>query len=65
MLCPRTLQHCIDDLCHGSGCLEMGGYPMLAECHACGGYIDEEYPEDSTCICGSDDDVWFPDAPEA
>jgi len=56
MLCTKTGKGCCDDLCHGSGCLEMDGYAMLAECDVCGGIVDEEIPECSTCTCGDDDD---------
>jgi len=56
MLCPKTGQPCCDDLCHGSGCLQMDGYPMLAVCDRCGGTIDEGNPECSTCFCDDEDD---------
>ena len=61
MLCPKDSKPCCDDLCHGGGCLEMDGYPMLATCSFCGGTIDEAMPECSTCTCG-DDDGFFDDA---
>lgn len=55
MLCPKDGTYCCDDLCHGAGCLVMDGYAMLAECDFCGGTIDEEIPECSTCTCGRED----------
>lgn len=55
MICPKDGSPCCDDLCHGSGCLQMEGYPMLAECDLCGGLVDEEMPECSTCTCGGGD----------
>jgi hypothetical protein len=33
---------------------------MLAECDICGGTIDEEIPECSTCTC-HDDDSYYQD----
>ena len=39
MLCPKDGQPCCDDLCCGSGCLRMNGYPMLVECDVCGGTV--------------------------
>lgn len=58
MLCPKTGQPCIDDICHGAGCLEMEGYPMLRVCDFCGGTIDEGIPECSTCTCDDDEEYW-------
>lgn len=55
MICPKDGSPCCDDLCRGSGCLRMDGYPMLAECDLCGGLVDEEMPECSTCTCGGGD----------
>lgn len=54
-ICPRTNKSCPDDLCHGSGCMEMDGYQMLEVCHACGGTIDCEIPDCGTCSCDEDD----------
>lgn len=55
MLCPKDGTACPDDLCHGSGCMEMEGYPMLRRCDICGGTIDEENQECGTCECDDDD----------
>ena len=55
MICPSTLETCISDLCYGSGCMEMDGYGMLAQCDICGGLIDEEIAELSTCTCDDGD----------
>lgn len=60
MLCPKTGAGCCDDLCYGAGCLEMGGYAMLAICDFCGGTIDEEIPDCGTCTC-NDDDAFYGD----
>lgn len=54
-LCPKDYKPCCDDLCHGGGCLRMGGYAMLQECDVCKGIIDEEIPDCGTCTCGQDD----------
>lgn len=60
MRCPKDGSACCDDMCHGAGCLQMDGYAMLAECDVCGGLIDEEIPDCSTCTCGDDDgDGWY------
>lgn len=61
MLCPKTNKPCCDDLCHGSGCLEMDGYPMLKICDRCGGTIDEEIHDCGTCSCDDDYDFNFND----
>lgn len=61
MHCPADGCACCDDLCHGAGCLKMGGYPMLAICDVCGGEIDEAIPECGTCTCDDDDDYWYED----
>lgn len=45
----------MDDLCHGSGCLQMNGYPMLQHCSVCGGLIDEEISDCSTCTCDDEE----------
>lgn len=29
-ICPKDLLPCIDDLCYGSGCMQLGGEPMVA-----------------------------------
>lgn len=57
MRCPKDGSACCDDLCHGGGCLEMNGYPMLAECNVCGGTIDEEIPDCGTCTCDDYEDI--------
>ena len=60
MLCPKDGTPCCDDLCHGSGCLAMGGYEMLSVCDFCGGTIDIEVPDCSTCKCEDEyDDFAF------
>ncbi len=54
-LCPADGRPCCDDLCHGGGCMRLGGYQMLERCQFCKGTIDTELPECSTCTCGDDD----------
>ena len=54
-ICPKNNQPCMDDMCRGSGCMEMDGYAMLQRCQFCNGTIDEELPECSTCTCEDDD----------
>lgn len=49
-LCPKDESACWDDLCYGSGCMQMNGYPMLEVCQVCGGTIDEEL-DCGTCTC--------------
>jgi hypothetical protein len=56
MICPRDGKPCCDDLCYGGGCLRMDGYPMLSVCTFCGGLIDNEIHECSTCTC---DDEYY------
>lgn len=51
MLCPKDRRPCIDDLCRGGGCIELGGAELLEQCQICGGTIDPESPLDSTCSC--------------
>lgn len=46
-LCPKTLQPCCDDICHGSGCLEMGGASMVEKCVHCGAF----YQDHEECDC--------------
>jgi len=58
VICPKDGTACPDDLCHGSGCLQMGGYPMLSRCDHCGGTIDHEIPSCGTCSCDDDE---YPD----
>ena len=61
-LCPKDYTACCDDLCHGSGCMQMNGYAMLLVCDVCKGVIDEEIPDCSTCTCDGDveeDDSWI------
>lgn len=55
MICPYDMSGCPDDLCYGSGCMQMNGYPMLDVCFVCGGAIDEE-GDLSTCTCDGDMD---------
>jgi len=59
MLCPLDNKGCCDDLCRGSGCLRMDGYPMLRICDVCGETIDEAIPECSSCTCGENDYEYF------
>ena len=54
-ICPRTMEPCIDDMCYGGGCMEMEGYEMLEVCQFCGGTIDHEIAECSTCTCDEED----------
>jgi len=61
MICPKSGRGCCDDMCYGSGCLEMDGYPMLRICRSCGGTIDEEIPDCGTCSCDDDDDYLYDD----
>lgn len=56
MICPKDLRACPDDLCHGSGCMQMDGYPMLSVCPACKGLIDTENADLGSCTC--DDERW-------
>jgi hypothetical protein len=54
-LCPSDLKPCCDDLCHGGGCLQEGGEPMVEVCQHCG----QPIIEDEGCECdptGYDDD---------
>jgi len=51
LVCPKDCKQCWDDLCRGSGCMRMDGYPMLEKCSSCGGFIDDEIMECSTCTC--------------
>ncbi len=57
-ICPHDKEPCCDDLCYGSGCLRMNGYPMLHRCVICGGLEDEENPDCGSCSCDADE---FPD----
>lgn len=61
MKCPNSGEPCLDDVCRGSGCLELDGYPMLERCPNCGGDIDKEIPDCSTCTCDFDDNDEFED----
>ena len=54
LVCPKNGYACMDDICRGSGCIEMDGYQMLRQCDFCGGWIDAEIPECSTCTCDDD-----------
>jgi hypothetical protein len=56
MICPKDGTACPDDLCHGSGCMAMDGYPMLSICPHCRGTVDEEIPDCGTCRFDDDDD---------
>lgn len=55
MICPKDGKGCCDDLCRGSGCMLMDGYPMLEVCHVCKGTIDHEIEDCSTCTCGDEE----------
>jgi hypothetical protein len=59
MICPKDGNGCTDDLCRGSGCMAMGGYPMLETCPRCSGTVDHENTSLGSCECGEDDD--YPD----
>lgn len=61
MYCPKDGKACMNDLCHGAGCLVMDGYAMLAVCDFCGGMIDEEIPDCGTCTCDGDEPGWCDD----
>lgn len=50
-ICPKDGSGCCDDICHGSGCMAMGGYTMLEVCPVCKGTIDEQCYDLSTCTC--------------
>lgn len=54
MICPKSGMGCPDDLCHGGGCMEMDGYPMLSVCAVCGGTVDDEIQDCGTCSCDND-----------
>lgn len=56
MLCPKDEKPCCDDLCYSGGCL-LTGTGMLESCGVCGGQVDTDMPELSTCEC-SDEDEW-------
>ena len=47
MYCPKDLKGCCDDLCYGSGCMQMDGAPMLNACADCGKPVICEDGEDS------------------
>lgn len=55
--CPKDGKPCIDDLCHGGGCLRMHGAPMLFKCPGgCGALISDDDTMD--CMC---DDDYYPE----
>lgn len=61
LFCPVDAKPCVDDLCHGGGCIRALGAPMLSECTECGGLVDdgmgfvcEECEWDMGC-CDDDD----------
>lgn len=62
-ICPFDAQPCIDDLCHGSGCLRMGFAPMLVPCSGgCGAYVAIDGSDDCDLGCDCepvyvDDDI--------
>lgn len=60
-VCPKDFKGCCDDMCHGAGCLRMGGYQMLLVCDVCRGFVDEEIPDLSTCTCEGGDDYYEDD----
>lgn len=55
MLCPHNLKPCMDDLCHGSGCMAYpgGGIDMIPTCQLCGGPLMDDCGEPilSALIC--------------
>lgn len=51
MYCPKDMQPCIDDLCYGSGCIQMDGAPLYENCMGCGQLISDE--DDWNCTCES------------
>jgi hypothetical protein len=60
VICPKDYTPCMDDLCYGGGCIEMGGESMLAQCKGCGLFCAEELlscmgtcPD---CAMGDDED---------
>ena len=58
MICPKDNKPCCDDICYGSGCVQMDGYPMLKICDICHGTIDSEIPDCGTCTCDADDEFY-------
>lgn len=60
-ICPKDGKACCDDLCYGGGCMQMPGAAMLETCDVCGGTIDSDVPECSTCTCDRDDDYGYDD----
>ena len=54
-ICPADGKPCMDDMCHGAGCIRMDGYEMLEICEFCKGIIDSEISECSTCVCDQDE----------
>lgn len=61
MICPKTLKGCCDDLCHGGGCLESDGEPMMSPCIGCGQPISDEFMD----LCTCDPDEFEDDSPAA
>lgn len=53
MYCPKDFKPCIDDLCRGGGCLEMGGAQMYEKCIGCGAFISDD--DHDACTCEEDD----------
>lgn len=51
--CPKDMKPCIDDLCHGGGCLEMEGAPMYYRCNGCGKLVSED--DTDLCECEPED----------
>lgn len=56
-LCPKDFMGCCDDICRGSGCIEMDGQEMVYQCPECGEI--ESFPfdcddEENYCL-GNDD----------
>ena len=55
MLCPKTLKPCVDDVCHGSGCLAYpgAGIDMIPQCQLCGAPLMDNSGEPilSALIC--------------
>lgn len=47
--CPKDLKPCIDDLCHGGGCIECNGEPLYYPCGGCGKLVSED--DGDLCVC--------------
>ena len=47
--CPKDLKPCIDDLCHGGGCIECEGEALYYKCDGCGKLVSED--DNEMCEC--------------